>query len=270
MASEKYSKAQLLGALEAVGIRSGATVVLHSSLFHLGRLEAVALADYAGRVVEILRAHLGASGTLAVPASNWDYGRKRQPFDLRRSPVTKALGVVSQHLAALPESRRSPNPIFSVAAVGAEADYICDGGTASAMGPESAWDRLFRLDAEILFLGCDLTYLSFVRYIEHVCGVPYLYNKLFDVPVLDDGRDLGLTVVTPLRYAHCPAEHDISRFERLLRERGALRETDLGGGPVKAVAMRDCWRHGVEALKEDIHFFLSGPPAYAADQVPLA
>ena len=270
MATEYYTEAQLRAALEQVGVRPGATVVLHSSLFHIGRLEGVALADNAARIIGILRDHLGAEGTLAVPASNWDYGRKREPFDLRRSPVTKALGVVSQQVAALPEARRSPNPIFSIAAVGAQAAFICDGGTASAMGPDSAWDRLLQLGAENLFLGCDLTYLSFVRYIEHHCGVPYIYNKLFDVPVLDDGRELALTVVTPLRYAHCPAEHDISRFEQRLRERGALRETELGGGPVKAVAMADCLRLGVEALKEDIHFFLSGPPAYATDQVPLA
>jgi aminoglycoside 3-N-acetyltransferase len=270
MATASYSEAQLLAALEGVGIAPGATMVVHSSLFHLGRLEGVALAESAARIVALLRDHLGPEGTLAVPASNWDYGRKREPFDLRRSPVTKALGVLSQQVAALPESRRSPNPIFSVAAVGAQADFICGGGTASAMGPDSAWDRLYRLNAENLFLGCDLTYLSFVRYIEYLCGVPYIYNKLFDVPLYDDGRPLGLTVVTPLRYAHCPAEHDISRFEQRLRQRGVLREIVLGSGPVKAVRMDDCFKLGVEALKEDIHFFLAGPPAYQPGQVPLA
>ncbi len=270
MASEQYTEAQLRAALRRVGIESGATVVLHSSLFHLGKLAGAALADNAARVVAILCDHLGPDGTLAAPASNWDYGRKRQPFDLRRSPVTKDLGVVSQYLAALPESRRSPNPIFSVAAVGARAEVICDGGTGSAMGPDSAWDRLCRLGAENLFLGCDLTYLSFVRYIEHHCGVPYIYNKLFDVPVLDDGKALDLTIVTPLRYAHCTGEHDISRFERRLRAQGVLREARLGGGPVMAVSMADCLQEGIAALKEDIHYFLSGPPAYLADQVPLA
>ena len=270
MASPRYTIEQLHAALEYVGIAPGATVMLHSSLFHLGRLEGAGLRETPERIVGALRAYLGPEGTLAVPASNWDYGRKREPFDIRRSPVTKDLGVLSAAVAALPEAERSPNPIFSVAAVGARAGKICGGGTASAMGPDSAWDRLYRLNAENLFLGCNLTYLSFARYIEFVYGVPYLYNKLFETPVLDDGRPLDLTVVTPLRYHHCSGEHSMRRFEERLRARGALRETTLGGGPVKAVRMDVCLRLGVEALKEDVHFFLAETPPYRPDQLPLA
>ena len=263
-----YTTEQLVAALERVEIAAGSTVMLHSSLHHLGRLEGAGLREMPARILEAIRGCLGPEGTLAVPASNWDYGRKGQPFDVRRSPVTKELGVLSATLAALPEARRSPNPIFSVAAVGAKADYICDGGTASAMAVDSAWDRLCSLNAENLFLGCDLTYLSFARYIEFVYGVPYLYNKLFDTPVLDDGRPLELTVVTPLRYAHCRAEHDLTRFEQRLRRRGLLRETELGGGTAKAVCMDVCLAEGLAALKEDIHYFLAGPPDYRPDELP--
>ena len=269
MPQPRFTLSDLASALDAVAIAPGATVMMHSSLFHLGRLEGVGLADTPAALIDALLDRLGPEGTLAVPASNWDYGRKNLPFDIRVSPVTKELGVLSAQLASRPDAERSPNPIFSVAAVGAQADFICNGGTAVAFGPDSAWERLARLNGENLFLGCDLTYLSFARYIEFVSGVPYLYNKLFRTPVLDNGRPLDLTVIAPLRYAHCQAEHKMDRFEARLRSAGVLRETRLGGGPVKAVSMNDCLSLGSEALKEDIHFFLEDRPAYAADQLPL-
>ena len=94
-------------------------------------------------------------------------------------------------------------------------------------------------------------------------------NKLFRTPVLTDGVPLDLPVVAPLRYAHCPAEHAMARFEDRLRDAGVLREAVLGGGPVKAVRMSACLEVGCAALREDLHFFLAGPPAYQDDAVPL-
>lgn len=269
MPSATYSVKDIGSALAQTGIAVGDTVVMHSSLFHLGQLEGVPIKECPARVVQAICDHLGEEGTLAVPAPNWDYGQKRQPFDIRHTPVTKSLGVIGNHMIKLPDARRSPNPIFSIAAVGPQAGTICEGGVATAFGVDSAWDRMFSLNADMLFLGCDISVMTFVRYIEHRFGVPYLYNKLFDVPILDNGKPLDMAVVALLRYAHCPVQYDLSGLERLLREAGALREASLGGAKVHAVRMDKCFAIAVEALKKDIHFFLGGRPNYVAGQVPV-
>ena len=49
-----------------------------------------------------------------------------------------------------------------------------------AFGADSAWDQLFKLNSDIVFLGCDLSVCTFIRYIEFRFGVPYLYNKHFN------------------------------------------------------------------------------------------
>jgi aminoglycoside 3-N-acetyltransferase len=264
-----FASEQLAGALDSVGVGRSDVLFVHSSLMHLGRLAGVSLTAMPDAIRDLLLARIGSKGTLAAPAPNWDYGRKAQAFDLTRSPVTKELGVLSAAICKTPGARRSPNPIFSVAAIGARADEICAGGTTSAFGYDSAWDRLYRADADILFLGCDLTYLTLIRYIEMRFGVPYLYTKLFRRAITDDGRSVADHSTALLRYMHCPVEYGLDRFQDRLAELGVLRRTTLGAAPVFCLSAAATFDAGIAALKEDIHYFLASPPDYRTDQVPL-
>lgn len=264
-----YAEDDLRGALAAVGVQAGETIVVHSSLMHLGVLAGDDIATYPARLTAVLRDVLGPDGTLCVPAAFWEYGAKRLPFDLVHSEVTQALGVLGRHVRRLPGALRSLNPIFSVAAVGPQAEFICRGGTTTAFGVDSAWDRLYRMNARMVFLGCDLSRLTLIRYIETRFGVPYLYTKLFHRPVLEDGRELAATTSAPLRYMHCPVTYGLAPFEQRLREAGLLAETPLGAGAVKAVLAHPCFDAGIAALKEDPHAFLAVPPPYDPDQVPM-
>jgi aminoglycoside N3'-acetyltransferase len=265
-----YDAAAFGAAFGAVGVTDGGCILVHSSLMHLGRLAGVAAAEQPAALACLLRGRLGAGGTLAVPAPWWDAVDRGVPFDVRRSPVTRSMGVLSQHVAALPEARRSPNPIFAVAAVGRLAGAICDDCGMTAFGTGSPWDRLHERDATIVFLGAPFGTMTLVRYIEHRVGVPYLYNKLLTVPILDDGRPLAPHAVAPLRYRHAPVRYDLARFEDALAARGHLRRAPLGGGEVLAVGARDAVAVGVDALKRDLYFFLAEPPPYVAGEPPLA
>lgn len=265
-----YTTDELSSALLALEIRRGDVLMMHSSLYHLGRMHDVSIRDTAREVVDRVCLHLGPAGTLVVPAPNWDYGAKRLPFDIAQTPVTRALGVVSAHVVTLPDRRRSANPIFSVAAIGARAPIICDGYSTNAFGQESPWQRMFDLDADMLCLGSNIEYLTFIRYMETRFGVPYLYNKYFDIPVLDDGVAIDTPVIAPLRYAHLPIRYNPARFTQRCRDAGILREVPLGDGHVMAVRMRPCFEAGMAALREDMHIFLDAPPDYDNARVPRA
>ena len=269
-AGRGFVVADIVDALAQINVRRGDTVVMHSSLMHLGRPSDSSLSEYPKRVIEAVMSYLGEDGTLAVPAPNYDYGSKGLPFDLRRSPVERSMGVCSAHAMTLPNVQRSPNPIFSVACLGRHAVEVCHPDTGTAFGAESAWDRLLAMDARILMLGSGVDDMTFIRYIEFRFGVPYLYNKMFATPVLDGDRPLPVTVTAPLRYPHCPATYDLSRFRDRLRGAGVLREAALGQGTAAMVAMADCYRLGIEALREDVHFFLREAPRYVPGEVPVA
>ncbi len=269
MAAAEFSFADIDTALAKVGIAEGDTVIMHSSLLHLGMLSDCEPKAMPGRIVDRLLAVLGSSGTLAALAPCYDYSNDGVPFDTRTSPVSTELGVISANLAARSDAERSSNPIFALAAVGAQADYICNGPNASAFGAESAWDRAVRAGAKILLLGSSFERLTLVRYIEQCAAVPYLYVKMFRTPVLRDGRALPHPVTALLRYAHLPLQYDLSRFEGLLRDAGLLRETALGGGRVCGFDAAGAVRAGIEALADNIHYFLAVAPAYDESAAPL-
>jgi aminoglycoside 3-N-acetyltransferase len=264
-----FSIPQLKRALGDVGIGTGAIVVVHSSILHLGRLSDASTSDVAARIVDAVLDVIGDTGTIAVPASNWEYGDRGVPFDIRRSPAAADLGILSNNVLARSGVARSPNPTFSLALLGAQAEWVCSGGNAHAFGYDSAWDRLFQADAEIVLLGCPLERMSFVRYIEMRFGVPYLYNKLFTAPVLDDGRPTGQTVVSLLRYRAIPLRYNLGRLGDALRGQRLLREAPLGGGRVAVVRMGDCFTTATDCLKHDLHFLLAAPPQYIQDELPL-
>lgn len=269
MAIPSYGIADLKSAFAALEIGAGRAMVVHSSLMHLGRLDGASPADIPARITDAMLEVIGGEGTVAVPASNWDYGAKGIPFDLQSTPAAKDLGVLSNHFLGREGVRRSANPTFSLALLGAKAEWLCGGGNIHPFGYDGAWDRLFQLNAEIVFLGASFDYLSFARYMESRFAVPYLYNKLFSTPVIDHGRPIAQPVTSLLRYRGVPVHYDLSRLERLLSEQGALRETNLGGGKMMAVRMDRCFALGMECLKRDIHFFLAERPAYVPDQLPV-
>jgi aminoglycoside 3-N-acetyltransferase len=269
-AGRGFVVADIADALAQINVRRGDTVVMHSSLMHLGRPADASLAEYPKRVIEAIVSYLGEDGTLAVMAPNYDYGSKGVPFDLRHSPVERSMGVCSTHFMTLPNVQRSPNPIFSLACLGRHAVEVCRPDNGTAFGAESVWDRLFAMNARMLMLGSGIGDLTFIRYIEFRFGVPYLYNKLFMTPVSDGDRPLPVTVTAPLRYHHCPASYDLIRFCDHLRRAGVLKEAALGQGTAAMVTMADCYRLGIEALREDVHFFLREAPHYVSGEVPIA
>lgn len=263
MAVPTYTLDDFEKALRRVGVTPGSVALLHSSLVHIGRLAGEPAASMPDRLVDRTLALLGTDGTLAAPASNWDYGSKSIPFDIDRSPPARALGVVSRHVLTRAGVARSHNPIFNLAALGSRARWICDAPNPHAVGHDSAWDRLFQLNATIVLLGCDFSALSFTRLMECRFGVPYLFNKFFNIPVVRNGKVLHHATSALVRYRHLPIAYNLGRLKAALDAAGAVRATALGGGEIAAVTMADCFEVGMRGLQSDVHYFLERPPDYS-------
>ena len=262
MGFSEFSIKELLSSLTTVGISEGDIILVHSSLLHLGQLSGGDPQAMPHRIISALTSYIGKFGTLVALAPNYDYSNKGIPFDTRHSPVAHELGVLSAALAAHPDAERSANPIFSLAALGAMADHICNGSNASAFGSDSAWDRAVGAGAKILLLGSSFERLTIIRYIEQCAGVPYLYVKLFSTKIYRNKVELPYKVTALLRYPNLPINYDLSSFERELCSDGIIKEARLGGGEIKSMDALKCVRTGIQRINNDIHFFLAHPPPY--------
>jgi aminoglycoside 3-N-acetyltransferase len=179
--------------LETLGLPSGATVVVHSSLSAFG-----AIRGGAQSIVEALQHCVGPSGTLVVPTftpqvsdphpqpSSFDDPQiigDRQSVPLFHDHLPTPMGAVPNAVLAHPERLRGRHPQASVAAIGTKAREItADQPFIYALGKDSPFEKMYRLGAYILLLGVGHNRNSFLHYAESL--VPHHRTKLRRFPYM--------------------------------------------------------------------------------------
>ena len=164
----RFGSDELKSTLESIGVRSGATVFLHSSWDEFY--------NYSGSAVELIRMlleHVGPTGTLAMPAFplRIDFNAV---FDVRRTPT--GAGLIPELFRRMPNTRRSINIQHSVVAAGPNADYLVRDHHRS----ETAWDslspyaRLADVDALIVCAGLPRAYAPTAQH----CAESLLYHEI--------------------------------------------------------------------------------------------
>src|SRR5664280_871276 len=195
--------------LRALGVASGSTLVVRSSLSALGYVTGGAHA-----VVLALRDVLGPDGTLVVPTHSsslsdpgrwenppvpetwWPVIRESMPaFDPALTP-TGGMGAVVEVVRHLPGALRSAHPVDSFCAVGPNAVFVTSHhGLANGLGEESPLARLYDLGADVLLLGvghANNTSLHLGEFRSHIRP-----TVTEGAPVLVDGRRAWVTYRYP-------------------------------------------------------------------------
>lgn len=159
----------LVEQFRACGLRTGQTVLVHSSMSKLGWV-----AGGQQAVIYALLHALGEEGTLMMPAhttQNTDPARWQHPpvpenwvpiirdhmpaFDPATTP-TREMGVIPELFRTWPGVVRSGHPVGSFAAYGPNAAYLTSHHYLLDMfGEHSPIGKLYELDGHVLLLGVD-------------------------------------------------------------------------------------------------------------------
>lgn len=204
-------------AFEKAGIQSGDTVLLYSDISCFGKASDNSPKTLLKIFYDTLSDLLGKNGTICAPAYYYEYARYGMPYDIKTSPISNELGLFPKFINSLDNSKRSPNPITAITAVGKNADYICEIVNRHSYGEDSAYDRLYKLNSKIVLLGPQFNNLTFWHYVEYRVGVAHTYNKIYNIPVLYNGKTVFDYTIANVRYLNKNVEYNFLNHEEWLK-----------------------------------------------------
>ena len=219
-------------ALINVGIKQGDNLFIHSALQYLGKPVGGIKIYY-----QALRDILGEKGTIAVPTFTFSFA-KGKSYDPKTSPSI-GMGAFSEFVRTLPDAKRSPHPMQSIAAIGYYADDITKRDTPSAFDPGSSFERILELNFKILLLGANIDAVSLYHYCEQRIGVPYRFWKDFEGKLKTEKGWETRTYPLYARYLDLDPRLTLQSVQQLLEKRKQWRSTSLNYGIIAACQSQD-------------------------------
>lgn len=271
---EYITKKGIIDTLYNVGLEKGDTVFVHSNIAAFGTTENFSRKEALNLFYEAFMEVLGSEGTLCVPAYFYEYARFGIPYDISLSPVSKELGVFPIFINSLPERKRSCNPLAAVAAVGKNADYICEIKNRHNYGEDSAFNRLHKLNAKIVMLGTTINSVTFCHYIEYHVGVPHMYNKIYNIPILNNGNVIFDWSISSVRYLNADVsyntlnEQEIQSTSQVFAENNIMKYQQYLQNKVYVTNTNSLYNALANELMINPYNNLAHAPNFPAGQIP--
>lgn len=239
MTAADYDRAAIASCLAGLPLGPGDTVFSHSNIGYFGRLEGAKTgADVAAALAEAILARIAPGGTLVVPTFTYSFPG-REIFDVENT--ASKMGLFAEWVRCDPEAKRSADPCYSVAALGARADEMTINAPENSFGPGSFFDRFHKTGGKILNFNFDAG-STHIHYVERELRVPYRFDKTFHGTIREQGRERKATSVIWVRYLSDDGlVAAFEPFDRLAREKGRFVTAPLGRGSMGVISARDTY-----------------------------
>jgi len=252
-------QSDLTNAIRALGIGEADIVMVHSNTSRLLKMPV----EPGG--LQFLRDALLAAvprGTIVVPTFSYRFCR-HGAFDASRTP--SEVGLFTEYFRRDPRAIRSAHPIFSVAAIGPGAAFVCRDLSRSSYGAGSTFERLWAGDAKLLHFDVPLAdACTFAHFPEQKLGVPYRYSKYFHGICSAEGKtiesDWEFYVRAIERWDFLPQPADELEYPKDLVRSGHLRSGNWQGLPITVTPCRGIFDVITKGIVGNPYYMLSGPP----------
>ena len=218
----------LISVFSEIGLQKGDSLIIHSSLRSLGRVE-----KGADGVLDALLEVIGPAGNLMLPTFNYTRPLPEPYYDPKNTPGRT--GIISETGRKRPDAVRSLHPTHSVAVIGPDARQLTDGHLQTrAFGKNSPIDRLVKAGGKVLLLGVAHTSNSTVHIGEEYADIPKgsWYEPLPMIKVLmPDGKIIEHQLDTS---PSCSTA--FNAVEYCLRQHNEINDLRVGAAKIQLVS----------------------------------
>ena len=143
-------KAQLIEQFKKLGVKSGMTLLVHSSLRRVGKVD-----GGADTVIDALLEVLGENGTLLMSGVSGNVNPEQPVYHVKYTPAT--VGTLVNVFMKRDNVVRSLHPVHSVAGCGPRAKFITDGHLEAntPWSPDSPYGKLMREENVSAYVSWD-------------------------------------------------------------------------------------------------------------------
>ncbi|HEY7020337.1 MAG TPA: aminoglycoside 3-N-acetyltransferase [Ktedonobacterales bacterium] len=196
---------QLVDELTALGVAAGQIVMVHASVKAIGKVM-----GGPNVIVEALLDALTPAGTLMMyvgwedipdlisdlpQAVQQKYYAEHPPFDPRIARAVRDHGILAEIVRGWPGAHRSMNPEASVAAIGAQAEWITrDHPLNYGYGAGSPLEKLVEARGQVLVLGAPLDTLTLLHYAENRAQMRHKRVIHYSCPILREGERVWIEI----------------------------------------------------------------------------
>ncbi len=243
------TKQDIIAGLQTLGLGTGQSVLVHSSLSSFGHAE-----GGADTVIDALLETVGASGTVLVPTltGSESLSPDNPPvFDPVNTPCWT--GRIPETFRQRPGAIRSLHPTHSVAAIGADAQALTADHIDSLTPCDnlSPYAKLAQSDnGYILLIGVNHQSNTTMHHVEELVGVQYhMQPGLARARIRVDGQEIVRHVML---HAYGNPRH-FNIMEPLYLERGIQRSGQIGQGALRLIHARRMVEITAQALRANHH-----------------
>ena len=235
--------------LHALGLTTGDTTFVHSSLRSLGHVDGGAVT-----VINSFLDVLGDAGTLVMPIfHDYFWGAAEQVWDRDLTP--SKMGAISECLRTWTTSCRSAHAPHPVVAVGGHAQQLAACRNRSDFAFDSPFQRLVELDAHIILLGVDWGVCTMLHLLEERVEVEYRQWVELSGTVIDGG--VSRRESFPFLRRVPGVANDFGPAGAHLEREGVVAEVMIGAARIRAVRARDLFDETMRMLRRDPLFLVS-------------
>jgi aminoglycoside 3-N-acetyltransferase len=252
--------------LREVGVSKGDSLMIHSSLFSLGRVQpGVQQGEVVGTVIEVLQEAVGGEGSLIFPTFTLSFCRTGH-FDVQNT--RSEMGALSEAARKMEMAVRTRHPVYSVAVLGPIFEILAQADTQTCFGEGSLFDRLHQLNlteasgGKVKFLtigiGVPPNAITYLHYLEEKMKVPYRYHKVFEGFLIEGGVRKSVRTRFYVRDLEGDVVFDGNVCWALWQKHKISTTRQLGNSMVCLLREKDVHDVTVDAIREKADFLCLG------------